>query len=192
MKYQSDSLYIDKVLEGDVSAYSMIVDKHKDLVFTVALRIVRNREDAEEIVQDTFLKVYQSLKSFKKESKFSTWLYRIVYNTAISKTRKRQLETTDLEYEIIENYTLDNIKEDVSRLEYDEQKILINKVIEKLSPEESTLINLFYLKEYSTEEISEIMNLSKANVKVKLHRIRKRLYKEVQQIIEYDYKKMYK
>lgn len=192
MKYKSDSFYIDKVLEGDVSAYSMIVDKHKDLVFTVALRIVRNREDAEEIAQDTFLKVYQSLKSFKKESKFSTWLYRIVYNTAISKIRKRQLETTDLEYEIIENYTLDNIKEDVSRLEYDEQKILINKVIEKLSPEESTLINLFYLKEYSTEEISEIMNLSKANVKVKLHRIRKRLYKEVQQIIEYDFKKMYK
>jgi len=192
MKYKSDSFYIDKVLEGDVSAYSMIVDKHKDMVFTVALRIVRNREDAEEIAQDTFVKVYQSLKSFKKESKFSTWLYRIVYNTAISKTRKRQLETTGLEYEIIENYTLDNIKEDVNRLEYDEQKILINKVIEKLSPEESTLINLFYLKEYSTEEISEIMNLSKANVKVKLHRIRKRLYKEVQQIIEYDYKKMYK
>lgn len=192
MKYKSDSFYIDKILEGDVSAYSMIVDKHKDMVFTVALRIVRNREDAEEIAQDTFVKVYQSLKSFKKESKFSTWLYRIVYNTAISKTRKRQLETTDMEYEIIENYTLDNIKEDVNRLEYDEQKILINKVIEKLSPEESTLINLFYFKEYSTEEISEIMNLSKANVKVKLHRIRKRLYKEVQQIIEYDYKKMYK
>ena len=192
MKYQSDSFYIDKVLEGDVSAYSMIVDRHKDMVFTVALRIVRNREDAEEIAQDTFVKVYQSLKSFKKESKFSTWLYRIVYNTAISKTRKRQLETTDMEYEIIENYTLDNIKEDVNRLEYDEQKILINKVIEKLSPEESILINLFYLKEYSTEEISEIMNLSKANVKVKLHRIRKRLYKEVQQIIEYDYKKLYK
>ncbi|MCD4790471.1 MAG: RNA polymerase sigma factor [Bacteroidales bacterium] len=192
MKYQSDSFYIDKILEGDVSAYSMIVDRHKDMVFTVALRIVRNREDAEEIAQDTFVKVYQSLKSFKKESKFSTWLYRIVYNTAISKTRKRQLETTDMEYEIIENYTLDNIKEDVNRLEYDEQKNLINKVIEKLSPEESTLINLFYLKEYSTEEISKIMNLSKANVKVKLHRIRKRLYKEVQQIIEYDYKKLYK
>ena len=75
MNFQSDSHYIDKVLNHDVNAYASLVDKHKNMVFTIALKIVRNREDAEEIAQDVFVKVYQSLKSFKKESKFSTWLY---------------------------------------------------------------------------------------------------------------------
>ncbi len=190
MKYRNDIYYIDKVLNNDVSAYSTLVDKYKDMVFTVALRIVRSREDAEEIAQDVFIKAYQSLKSFKKESKFSTWLYRIVYNTAISKTRKRHLDTTNLDYDVVENYSIDEIVEDVNSLDIDEQKIIINKVIEKLNPEESTLISLFYFKENSTEEISEIMSLSKANVKVKLHRIRKKLYKEVQQILTNDFREV--
>ena len=190
MKYRNDIYYIDKVLNDDVSAYSTLVDKHKDSVFTVALRIVRSREDAEEIAQDVFIKAYQSLKSFKKESKFSTWLYRIVYNTAISKTRKRHLDTTNLDYDVVENYSVDEIIEDVNSLDNDEQKLIINKVIEKLNPEESALINFFYFKENSTEEISEIMNLSQANVKVKLHRIRKKLYKEVQQILSNDFKEV--
>ena len=98
-------------MNNDVSAYTILVDKHKNMAFTVAYRIVRNREDAEEIAQDAFVKVYQSLKSFKKESKFSTWLYRIIYNTAISKTRKKQLETTNLDYNVVENFSTDEIKE---------------------------------------------------------------------------------
>ncbi len=191
MKYQSDSFYINKVLNNDVSAYTILVDKHKNMAFTVAYRIVRNREDAEEIAQDAFVKVYQSLKSFKKESKFSTWLYRIIYNTAISKTRKKQLETTNLDYNVVENFSTDEIKEDVNRLDNDEQKKIIYKILQHLNPEDSTLINMFYFKEHSTEEISDIMGLSQANVKVKLHRIRKKLYKEIQLIISKQHKEIY-
>ena len=191
MKYHSDIYYIEKVLNNDVSAYTTLVDKHKNMVFTIALRIIRNKEDAEEIAQDVFVKGYQSLKSFKKESKFSTWLYRIVYNTAISKLRKKQLITTSLDSNVVENFSLDEIKEDVNRLDYDEQRIIINKIIEKLNPEESTLLSLFYFKENSTEEISEIMGMSKANVKVKLHRIRKRLLKEVHLLMKIEYKEVY-
>ena len=191
MKYQSDSFYINKVLNNDVSAYTILVDKHKNMAFTVAYRIVRNREDAEEIAQDAFVKVYQSLKSFKKESKFSTWLYRIIYNTAISKTRKKQLETTNLDYNVVENFSTDEIKEDVNRLDNDEQKKIIYKILQHLNPEDSTLINMFYFKKYSTEEISDIMGLSQANVKVKLHRIRKKLYKEIQLIISKQHKEIY-
>lgn len=191
MKYQSDSFYINKVLNNDVSAYTILVDKHKNMAFTVAYRIIRNREDAEEIAQDAFVKVYQSLKSFKKESKFSTWLYRIIYNTAISKTRKKQLETTNLDYNVVENFSTDDIKEDVNRLDNDEQKKIVTKILQHLNPEDSTLINMFYFKEYSTEEISDIMGLSQANVKVKLHRIRKKLYKEIQLIISKQHKEIY-
>ena len=191
MKFQSDSFYIDKVLNNNVNAYASLVDKHKDMVFTIALRIVRNREDAEEIAQDVFVKAYQALATFKKESKFSTWLYRIVHNTAISKTRKKQFETTDLNYDIVENYSEDDINEDLNRLDNNEQKKVINTVLKKLNPEDHMLVTLYYFKEYSTEEISEIVNISQSNVKVKLHRIRKKLYGEIQRLIKSQHKEIY-
>ena len=99
--------------------------------------------------------------------------------------------TTSLDSNVVENFSLDEIKEDVNRLDYDEQRIIINKIIEKLNPEESTLLSLFYFKENSTEEISEIMGMSKANVKVKLHRIRKRLLKEVHLLMKIEHKEVY-
>ncbi len=191
MKFQSDSFYINKVLNNDVNAYASLVDMHKDMVFTIALKIVRNREDAEEIAQDVFVKAYQSLATFKKESKFSTWLYRIVYNTAISKTRKKQFGTTDLNYDIVENYSEDDINEDLNRLDNNEQKKVINTVLKKLNPEDHMLVTLYYFKEYSIEEISEIVNISQSNVKVKLHRIRKKLYGEIQKFIKSQHKEIY-
>jgi len=192
MRYESDSFYIDKVLENDISAYSSLIDKHKEMVFTVAFRVLRNREDAEEIAQDTFVKAYQSLKSFKKESKFSTWLYRIAFNSAISRTRKKKLETIDLDYNIAENYSIDTIKDDINKLDFDEQKILISKVIGQLNEEDNLMISLYYFDENSVEEIAQIMNLSKSNVKVKLHRIRKRLYHDIQQLLRNEFKEVYK
>lgn len=191
MKFQSDSFYIDKVLNNEKNAYASLVDMHKDMVFTIALRIVRNREDAEEIAQDVFVKAYQALATFKKESKFSTWLYRIVYNTAISKMRKKQFETTDLNYDIVENYSEDDINEDLNRLDNNEQKKVINTVLKKLNPEDHMLVILYYFKEYSTEEISEIVNISQSNVKVKLHRIRKKLYGEIQKFVKIQNKEIY-
>jgi len=113
MEFLDDSFYIEKVINGDTSAYTNLVNKHKDMVYTIALRIARNHQDAEEIAQDVFLKAFQSLESFRQKSKFSTWLYRIVYNTAISKIRKKQPEVTALDENLVENYTVDNIYTDV-------------------------------------------------------------------------------
>ncbi len=117
MKFKSDSFYIDQVLKGDTKSFAYLIDKHKDMVYTVALRIIRNREDAEELAQDVFVKAFQSIDKFKKESKFSTWLYRIAYNTSISKVRKKKMETSDLDVRIIENYTLDEVFENLNGLE---------------------------------------------------------------------------
>ena len=191
MNFQSDSFYIDKVLNSDVNAYASLVDMHKDMVFTIALKIVRNREDAEEIAQDVFVKAYQSLATFKKESKFSTWLYRIVYNTAISKTRKKNIETTNINYDIVENYSEDDINENLNRLDNNEQKKIINTVLKKLNTEDHLLVTLYYFEEKSTEEISEIVNISQSNVKVKLFRMRKKLYSEIQRLIKSQYKEIY-
>jgi len=189
--YQGDNFYIEKVRKKETSAYSFLVDKHKDMVFSIALRILRSREDAEELAQDVFVKAYQSLDTFKGDSKFSTWLYRIVYNAAISKTRKKKIETVDLDYNLIDNYSTDEIKEDINRLEYDEQKQIVHKVLESLNPEDSMMVSLFYFNENSTEEIGEIMGLTQANVKVKLHRLRKRLLHEVNQIMHKQHKEIY-
>jgi len=84
-------LYIKQIMSGDVSRFAYFVDAYKDMAFTIAFRIVNNREDAEEVVQDAFVKAYTSLHTFRQDAKFSTWLCKIVVNTAISKTRKKKL-----------------------------------------------------------------------------------------------------
>jgi RNA polymerase sigma-70 factor (ECF subfamily) len=176
MKYQEDNHYIDRVLGGDVAAYSMLVAKHKNLVFSIALKILNNREDAEEVAQDCFLKVFQALKTFEKKSKFSTWLYRIVYNAAISKTRKKKLEVVPMDNYVIHNYTLDEVSGSIDEIDPEQQRIMIELAMERLTDDENLLITLFYKGENSIEEISNITGLSMSNVKVRLHRIRKKLH----------------
>jgi len=191
MEFQSDDYYINKVLSGDVKSYAGLVEKHKHMVFTVALRIIRNREDAEEISQDVFIKVFQSLGKFKQESKFSTWLYKITYNASISKTRKKKIETAPLEVDVVENYTLNEIFENLDTLEGNEQKAIIQKLFKSLNPEESTLITLYYYQHIRTDEIAEITELSQSNVKVKLHRIRQKMHNELQKLMSNELKGQY-
>jgi RNA polymerase sigma-70 factor (ECF subfamily) len=189
--YQSDDFYIEKIRNKETAAYSFLVEKYKDMVFSIALRILRNREDAEELAQDVFVKAYQSLNAFKGESKFSTWLYRIAYNAAISKTRKKKIETVDLDYDLIDNYSTDEIKEDINRLGFEEQKQIVHKILDGLNPDDSVMVNLFYFNENSTEEMSQIMGLTQSNIKVKLHRIRKKLLHDVQLILHKQNKEIY-
>lgn len=183
MGFQSDHHYIDKVLEGDVSAYTQLVEKHKDMVFTIANKITRHREDAEEIAQDVFLKAFQHLKEFKKQSKFSTWLYRIAYNTAISKIRKKSLEYANLDDNMIEQIPETEVEQELKDINEQEKKQLVDKALEQLNELDYLIIMMFYMKEKSIEEIAEITSLSKSNVKVKLHRIRKRIYRELYDLI---------
>ena len=183
MKEQDDIYHVQRVLAGNTAAFAILVDRHKDLAFNIALKIVRHREDAEEIAQDAFVKAYQSLRSFKGDSKFSTWLYRIVYNAAISHTRKRQQEFVAIDERVMGNTTEDEIIEDLDRVDDNQRSKLVNAAIDRLPPADSALVTLFYMEENSVEDISQITGLSVANVKVKLHRIRKKLYDDLQQTI---------
>jgi len=180
MKYQEDNHYIDRVLSGDVAAYSLLVAKHKNLVFSIALKILNNREDAEEIAQDCFLKVFQALKTFERKSKFSTWLYRIVYNASISKTRKKKLELVPMDNYVIHNYSEDEVSAGIGEMDPEEQKVMVEKAMERLTDDENLLITLFYKGENSIEDISNITGLSMSNVKVRLHRIRKKLHDDLE------------
>ncbi|MFH1159361.1 MAG: sigma-70 family RNA polymerase sigma factor [bacterium] len=186
MRFQDDNQYIDRVLQGDSSAYAHLVAKHKEMVFSIALKISNNREDAEEVAQDSFLKAYQALGSFRKKSKFSTWLYRIVYNAAITKTRKKRIEFVGIDDRLIMNYTEDEIHARVNEIDEQEQKILVDRALKNLPEEDNLLITLFYKSEKSIEEISYITGLSESNVKVRLHRIRKKLYDELSELMKYQ------
>lgn len=183
MKFREDNHYIERVINGDVPAYASLVEKHKNLVFSIAMKILNNREDAEEIAQDTFFKAYNSLKTFEKKSKFSTWLYRIAYNGAISRKRKRKIEAVEIDDHIMFNYSTDEISHNVNQLNESEQMELIDKALQKLPEEDNLLVTLFYKAENSIEEISYITGLTQSNVKVKLHRIRKKLYEDIQESI---------
>ncbi|MFP4025800.1 MAG: RNA polymerase sigma factor [Thiohalospira sp.] len=180
--------YIQRVLNGDVNAFSYLVEMYKGMVYTIALRMLKNPDDAEELAQDVFVKAFKSLDRFKFESKFSTWLYRITYNAAISNLRKKRMETADIEnVQLPENEVLDTYNA-ISELKNNEQKIYVKQAIEQLKDEDALMITLYYLDENSIDEINAITGFTISNVKVKLHRARKRFYDALKIILKDEVK----
>jgi RNA polymerase sigma-70 factor (ECF subfamily) len=176
MSFKEDHYYIERIKKGDTAAFARLVEKHKDMVFTICVKIVRKPEDAEELAQDVFMKVFDKLDGFRGDARFSTWLYRIAYNAAISKTRKRRLEVEALDDFTINNYSVDHVKDELQSIDAEEQQKLLKKAMDSLSEDDYLIIKLFYLKELSVKDISEVTGLSQANIKVKLYRIRKKMY----------------
>jgi RNA polymerase sigma factor (sigma-70 family) len=184
MENRDDNHYIELVIKGETAAFAPLVNRHKDLVFTIAMNITRNREDAEEVAQDVFLKAFQKLTGFRKESSFQTWLYRIAYNEAISKVRKNRIKTLDLEEEIMEIIPDNEVEENIAGLDELEQKQVIAQILDKLQEIDRVLVTLFYLENQPVTEISGITGLGESNVKVRLHRVRKRIYQELQEMLK--------
>jgi RNA polymerase sigma factor (sigma-70 family) len=184
MEHRDDNHYINEVIAGNAASFAVLINRHKDLVFTIAMNITRNREDAEEVAQDAFLKAFRSLDSFRKESGFQTWLYRIAYNEAVSKIRKNKVKLLDLDEEITEFIPEDEVEEEIGGLDEQEQKLVIARILETLPEIDRTLVTLFYLENQPVTEISEITGLGESNVKVRLHRVRKRIYADLQQILK--------
>jgi len=186
----SDQIYIDKVLQGDTNAFAYLIDKYKNMAYTIAIKIVKNAEDAEEVAQDSFLKAYQKLETFKGNSKFSTWLYTIIYRNSISKIRKNKVVTTDIDSFVIDNHTTDFDSPQIEAIKNSEQKKYIAAAIDNLPETDALLITLFYLNESSVEEIEKITGLTKTNVKVKIFRARKKLYNELSLLLKEEVKEL--
>ncbi len=185
---KQDKYYIDRVLRGDVNAYGYLVEQHKGMIYTIALKMLKNAEDAEELAQDTFVKAFRSLKEFKFESKFSTWLYRITYNGAISKLRRSQMEVSNIDDSVLPEEEVLSAYNGINELTKEEQKIYIKEAIQNLKEEDAFIITMYYLKENTIDEISQMTGLTNANVKVKLHRARKRFYIELKLILKDEVK----
>ena len=171
----NDQVYINRILDGDTNAFGVLVERYKDLIYTLAMRMMKNREEAEEVAQDAFIKVYKSLNKFKGDSKFSTWIYRVAYNTCLDRLKKNkraQRTVTIDEYTEHQVKTIDNA---LDKLEEAEKHETIQECIELLPSDDSFLLTLYYFEELSLEEIGKIVGLKPNNVKVKLFRSRKKL-----------------
>jgi RNA polymerase sigma-70 factor (ECF subfamily) len=175
MDTKSDRYYIEQVLGGSMNAFSHLVDIHKDKAFNLAFRICGNREEAEEIAQDAFMKAYRSLKDFRMKSSFATWLYRIVYNTAVSLVRSRKRNILSLEEfpaDAVDFMSMGKNEEE-SVLEY--RNSLVNFALQNIPEEDRGLITLFYYEELDAAEISRITGISRNNIKVRLFRARQKM-----------------
>lgn len=173
-----DDLLIARILKGDNASFRMLVERYQNLVFTIAFRITNNREEAEEVAQDVFMKVYYGLQNFEGNAKFSSWLYRIAHNTALTKIRNRKevFQSIDKVMNSGANTAV------LNEAEQGFTKADLNKAIGMLEPEEATIITLFYLSEQRLDEIAQILNIETNAAKVRLHRARKKLREKMELI----------
>ncbi|MBN2572279.1 MAG: RNA polymerase sigma factor [Ignavibacteriales bacterium] len=185
MKNLSDIEIIESVQRGNKRDYSLIVDRYKHKAFNLLKRMLKNQMDAEEALQDSFIKTFNSLGNFKQESQFSTWFYKIVYNTALTIISSKKY-TVDRNTISVDDQI--NIKDEDENKIYSESENVeqyIFKMVDELPIKNALVVILFYIDNLSIAEISNIMDISLVNVKVLLHRSRNML-REL--LLKYNYK----
>jgi RNA polymerase sigma-70 factor (ECF subfamily) len=170
---------IDRIIAGEQQLYAELINRYKGYAFTIALKILQNRREAEEAAQDAFIKAFHNLAKFNREAKFSTWLYRIAFNTAISYKRKSKAT-----FQGIDNVNIPQRHEGEGNVEQDDKKRFIELAMRKLNDADRLVVNLFYLQEFSLEEIAEITRMHANTVKVRVHRARQRLAEELKSILQ--------
>jgi RNA polymerase sigma factor (sigma-70 family) len=170
-----DQHYINLVINGNTNAFAALVDRYKDMVYTLALKMLGNKEEAEEIAQDTFIKAYNALRKFKGESKFSTWMYKITYNTCLDALKKRKKEKSVTYIEDFGEHQVKALHEILDTIDEKERNHAIQECLNELPNDEAFLLTLYYFDGQSVEEIAKVMNNSASNIKVKLFRTRKKL-----------------
>ena len=161
---------VQRASEGDPEAFRELVERYGDRIFSLLTGITGNRLDAEELTSDVFLKAFAHLDRFRGECRFSAWLYRIAYNTAISHTRRRRprtVEINDRQYELPDDQEEILFRE--TQMEYLEQ------ALQRLAPDEKALVELFYLQKIPVHELAAVTGHTEGSNKVKLFRIRKKL-----------------
>jgi RNA polymerase sigma-70 factor (ECF subfamily) len=172
---ETDEQLVRKSQEDDERAFGELVSRYESKVYSLALKMLRNPEDAEDVLQDTFLRAYRGIKSFKGNSTFSTWIYRITANSALMRLRKRQLPTVSID-DADEREAPINIADwapgPVEQMLNQETQAAMTEAIDALPPEFRQVFVLRDIEELSNAEVAEILDLSVAAVKSRLHRAR--------------------
>ncbi len=177
-----DSVYIQKVLSGSTDDFRYFIRKYKDLAFSVAVSVVKREFEAEEVVQESFIKAFRNLRSFRGNSNFKTWFYRILINEAFKRLQKIKKEIVFPDTHNIPD--VEDIATTFRGLNEEEQKLLVTESLKKIPPKEALTLQLFYLEGNNIEEITNLTGWSESNVKVMLHRARKHLLDVVKRMME--------
>jgi RNA polymerase sigma-70 factor (ECF subfamily) len=176
----SDFDLVELSKRNDRSATVELINRHKILVFNLAYRLLGNYHVAEEAAQDTFVKAFKSLDSFRFDSKFTTWLYRICFNTCVNYKKGRGFTYTELTNSL--NPTTELVI-DTNNAEHADRKKYLDIAIRSLESIDATIVTLFYVDETPTSEIAIIVGISEGNVRIRLHRARKKLKEELKKIL---------
>ena len=168
-------------------SFDQIFKSYKDMVYTIAFRFTGNKNDALDISQETFVKVYKALPSFKGDAKLSTWIYRIAVNQALqhNRTVKNYEDIPETYYQSI---SFSEVSESIQYLCQTDRKKFISLALNKLKAEESTILQLYYLEDLNVEEVAEVMQLSVDNTKVKIYRSRVKLHEALTLLLKTEAK----
>lgn len=176
MELYSDAYYIERIQAGETICFACLIDRYSEQVYALIVKVVRNREDAEELLQDVFMKVYKNLSSFRGDCSFSTWIYRIAYNTALSEVRKKKHEFLAIDEVQINNVSEEDVYGSLEQASASSRIDRLEEALGLLPPDDRVIILLFYMQDKTIEDIAGITGMTQSNVKTKLFRIRKKLF----------------
>lgn len=183
-----DNLYIKKVLSGDHNSFSYFVKTYKRFAFSISYAILKDKNLTEEVVQDSFVKAFRQLRTFKQESKFQTWFGRIVINESLRAVKTRSIDYTV--YEEIPGETIEILNGSIETLTQEEQKYYISTVFECLTTNEALALELFYLQENSIDEITKLTGWTESKIKMLLLRGRRSFYSHLKKILKTEVKEI--
>lgn len=176
-----DRPIIERVLGGETEAFSVLIRRHQQLAFAMAMSMVKQETDARDVVQQAYVRAFTSLTSFRGEALFSSWLCRIVVNEALRVVRRNKpewLEELEESSGGAENFVTN---ESLAKLHQDDLRKLIREVLKRMPPREALILQLFYLEEFSVKEVAANTGFTPNYVKVILSRARNRFYDIISQ-----------
>lgn len=181
---KEDAQLIDEVLAGDSKSFELIVRRYQDRLFNTIFHVVGSREEAEDVVQEAFVQAYLKLKTFKHNSAFYTWLYRIAFNTAISHRRKRRPEVSvEAARELLGEEPVDAREDASDRLIRDERSAQVHRALAELSDEHRAILVLREMEGLCYERISEVLDLPVGTVRSRLHRARLQMRDQLKGVV---------
>lgn len=180
-----DAQLIRHTLEGDTAAFGQLVNKYQDRLFNTLVHVTSCREEAEDVAQEAFVQAFVKLETFQGNSAFYTWLYRIAFNTAISKRRRKRVEVSvEQTREVSGSEPLDEGDAPSDRLEREEQASQVHAALSELSEEHRSILVLREMEGCCYETIAEILDLPIGTVRSRLHRARSQLREQLKEVLQ--------
>ncbi len=182
---------LKRVKTDNQEAFRLIIREYKSPAYSIAFRILRNAEDAEEVVQDAFFKAYKKIHQFKGDSKFASWFLKIVYNQALTRVKKKRINAVEINEEIDTHDRPNNFDLDGwNMVLQEEREKYVRQAINKLPDDDALVLSLYYMSGNSIPEICEITGWSLSSTKVKLYRARQKVYASLFSILKFEMKSL--